>query len=187
MIRSALVTRSIQKHTILESLFLRLVFFFPSKCCFPAHLRTIFPRPVTRNRFADAFTADTRAINQNKKQKAANNANQGTHRSYRVSNRTLCVFILYPFFPAATTAMGLEVAGLHARGDAAAGELTASGAPKKDLAGNARLAAEWALAQAEAAASGAERGSVRRARERDIAMASCLCLSRWPPLGLRIR
>jgi hypothetical protein len=71
------------------------------------------------------------------------------------------------------------VAGLRGSGDATAGALTASGAPKKDLAGKTRLAADWAL---EPAASGAERGSERRARERDIAMAS---LAQWLlPLGL---
>lgn len=42
--------------TILESRDLRLVFFLTSKCCLPALLRTILPRPVTLNRFADAYT-----------------------------------------------------------------------------------------------------------------------------------
>lgn len=38
------------------------MFFLASKCCFPALLRTIFPRPVTLNRFADAYTRNSDKI-----------------------------------------------------------------------------------------------------------------------------
>ncbi len=41
-------------HTLPERRFLRFAFFFLSKCCLPACLRTIFPLPVTENLFADA-------------------------------------------------------------------------------------------------------------------------------------
>ncbi|KAL5198592.1 hypothetical protein ABZP36_002104 [Zizania latifolia] len=37
------------------ALFLRLVFFFQSRCCFSVCRRMIFPLPVTRNRFSDAL------------------------------------------------------------------------------------------------------------------------------------
>ena len=46
-----------------------------SRCCFPAHRRTILPLPVTRNRFADALTSDDtqRTDRDTNQQKAPNN------------------------------------------------------------------------------------------------------------------
>lgn len=44
-----------KNRTILESRNFLLLFFLYSKCCFPALLRTIFPLPVTLNRFAEAY------------------------------------------------------------------------------------------------------------------------------------
>ena len=85
------------------------------------------------------------------------------------------VFILYPFFPAATTASEVEeVAGLRGSGDATEAAAAASGAPKKDLGGKARLAAGSLLAPAPAETA---RGAAR-ARERDSAMA-CLAAASW--------
>jgi len=77
---------------------------------------------------------------------------------------------LYPFFPAATTSSEVEVAGLRGSGDATEAAVAASGAPKKDLTGKARLAAGSFLATAPAEMA---RGA-GRARERDSAMSS-LC------------
>lgn len=41
-------------HTLPARRFLRFAFFFLSRCCLPACLRTILPLPVTENLFADA-------------------------------------------------------------------------------------------------------------------------------------
>ncbi len=85
--------------------------------------------------------------------------------------RTLWVFILYPF-PAATTAEADD--GLRRSGDAAAADAgetatAASGAPKNDLAGNAR-APGWSFLGAPPCCC-SRGGSATRARERDMAMA----------------
>ena len=55
--------------------------------------------------------------------------------------RTLCDFILYPFFTAATTSSEVEVAGLRGSDDAMEAVVAASGARKKDSAAKARQAA----------------------------------------------
>lgn len=124
-----------------------------------------------RRRLRDTHTQSTKPI-QRKFPEDPESRPAGTEKEIeRVSKEgTLWVFILYPFFPAATTANEVEVVpGLRGSGDATEAAVAASGAPKKDLGGKARVVEGSLLAPAlaETAARGAA-----RARERDSAIAS---------------
>lgn len=52
-----------KKPTIFDRRSFRLLFFLANKCCFPDLLLTIFPLPVTLNRFAEACRQHTFSFN----------------------------------------------------------------------------------------------------------------------------
>lgn len=110
--------------TSLDNRSFRLVFFFASKCCFPARLLTIFPLPVTRNRFAEACRKLGHKVSSYPPK-----CNGKYRRKSRAGSRTLWVFILYPF--AAKTVNEGWLGEEEARPETVLGRIT--GSPRREF------------------------------------------------------